>query len=349
MVVPVLRREDGGHREADHGGGDRHGRGVAPRCDGEQISQGEHAQTDPDAESIERSRIYVVAFARLRRARIEVYHQRDAHHYEHPHHHREIALVAVELVYQTYYSQQERQEKVGVAGGVVPHLVGQVGLRTHVQFVERLDAREPVAVGYGLLRSLYVVLASHEIPEEITPVHVVELVGEEVVEVFGEGRLGEVLARGFVVNRTSEIEHLARQGAALLVAQHLAVFVAHDVGLGAVCGPWLVLGFAFVGVPQTREEVHELRRVDIARKGGDAFVTPRVLVEVIRRALLGRVDGRRVVGAVQQRTVAVLVAVEHRQQRVRVVGIVAVHRRIGRGADRHRRVRRESDQNHRGA
>ena len=32
---------------------------------------------------------------------------------------------------------------------------------------------------------------------------------------------------------------------------------------------------------------------------------------------------------------------------MRVVGVVAVHRRIGRGADRHRRVRREADEHHR--
>lgn len=59
--------------------------------------------------------------------------------------------------------------------------------------------------------------------------------------------------------------------------------------------------------------------------------------------------GGRVVGAVEQRAVAVLVAVEHRQQRVGVVGVVGVHGRVGRGADRHRGVGGEAHEDHRHA
>ena len=62
--------------------------------------------------------------------------------------------------------------------------------------------------------------------------------------------------------------------------------------------------------------------------------------------LLVSLGRRRIVGAEQQRAVAVLVAVEHRHQRMGVVGVVAVHRRVGRGADCYRGVGREADQNH---
>ena len=73
-----------------------------------------------------------------------------------------------------------------------------------------------------------------------------------------------------------------------------------------------------------------------------------VLVEVGDR-LLHNILGRcRVVGAEQERAAAVLVTVEHRQQRMRVVGVVGVHRRVGCGPDGHRGVGREADEDHRG-
>jgi len=68
-----------------------------------------------------------------------------------------------------------------------------------------------------------------------------------------------------------------------------------------------------------------------------------ILVEVIDVLLLVVGRRRRVISPVEQRTVAVLVAVEHRKQRVRVVGLVGIHRRIGGRADGDRRVGREPD------
>ena len=71
-----------------------------------------------------------------------------------------------------------------------------------------------------------------------------------------------------------------------------------------------------------------------------------VLVEVVEMLFLVPFGRGRVVSAEQQRTVAVLVAVEHRHQCVGVVGVVAVHRRVGGGTDRHRSVGREPDEDH---
>ena len=140
---------------------------------------------------VERTRINIVAFARFVGRGVEVEDQRDARHDEEPHDDREVARVAVELVEQADETQQEGEEIVGVAPLVIRYFVRQVVLRSEVKLVDPLDAREPVAVGDRRLRGLYVALASHEVPQEVAPVHVRELVVEEEVEVLGEGRLDD--------------------------------------------------------------------------------------------------------------------------------------------------------------
>ena len=92
--------------------------------------------------------------------------------------------------------------------------------------------------------------------------------------------------------------------------------------------------------------MHEFRCVGVARDDAGRFVLA-VFVQIVEVLLLVVLGRCRVVGAVEQGPGAVLVAVEHREQRVGIVGFVGVHRRIGCGADRYRGVGRESDQNHR--
>ena len=315
-------------------------------CD--EVADRQHAEADPDRERIERTRVDVVAFARFARRGVEIEHQRDARHDEEPKDDREVAFVAVQLVDQSDQSQQEGQEIVGVAALVFGDFAGQVVLRAEEFLVDPFDARQPVAVGDLRACGLYVALASHEIPEEVTPVHVRQLVVEEEVEVLGERRLDDraVLVTVVVEFLAAEIDYLAPYGTALFVAEDFTLVVAHDVGPGAVGAPLLVLLLAFAGIPHAGEEVYEFGGVGVTRDDRSGFVFA-VLVEVVERFFLVAFGRCGVIGAQQQRTVAVLVAVEHRQQCVRVVGVVAVHRRIGRGADRHRRVRREADEHHR--
>ena len=209
-------------------------------------------------------------------------------------------------------------------------------------------AREPVAVRNLHARGLDVALAPHEVPQEVAPVHVRELVVEEEVEVLGEGRFDDRahLAVARVVDPlAAEVEHLGAYRAARLVADDLAVLVTLHLGLGAVGGPLHVFVLALGVVPHAREEVHELRRVGVSRDGRNRLVAA-VLVEVVGLLLSEAVDRRRVVGSIEQRAVAVLVAVEQRQQREGVVGVVGVHRRVGRGADRHRGVGGVADEHH---
>ena len=348
MVVPVLGREDGRDAHCDDRcrGCRRHV--VALREPGDQVAQGQHAESDPDREGVERSRIDVVAFARLAGRGVEVEDQRDAHHHEQPQHDREVALVAVQLVDESDESQQEGEEIIGVPALVFGDFARQVVLRADVFLVDPADTREPVAVGDRRARRLYVALASHEVPHEIAPVHVRKLVVEEEMDVFPERRFGD--RAGFAVGVgvgpfASEVERLAAHGTPLCVAQDLALVVAQRLGLGAVGGPLLVGLFALRVVPHAGEELHELRSVGVAREHRGGLVLA-VLVQIPHLLLLHALGGSRILRAVQQRAVAVLVAVQERQQGVGVVGVVGVHRRVRRGADGHRGVGRVADENH---
>ena len=347
MVVPVLRREDRRHAHADHrrrhGGRDV----VAPGEPCDQVADGQYAEPDPYAECVERPCVDVVAFTRFARRSVEIENQRDTRHDEEPHDDREIPLVAVELVDQSDQPQQERQEIVGVAAFVVGDLPRQIVLRPEVFLVDPLDARQPVAVGDRHAGRLYVALAPYEIPQEIAPVHVRELVVEEIVEVLEERRLDDRARFVPVVVYLlgAEVEHFALHGASLRVADDFALFVAHDLGFGAVGGPLLVLLLSFARIPHAGEEVDEFRGVGISRDDRCGLVLA-VLVEVVEMLFLVPFGRGRVVSAEQQRPVTVLVAVEHRHQCVGIVGVVAVHRRVGGGTDRHRSVGREPDEDH---
>ncbi len=65
---------------------------------------------------------------------------------------------------------------------------GKQRLVAEAGIVDEGDARYPVAVGHFTV-TLYVVLPSCKVPQEVTPIHVVELVVEEELKVFQECRL----------------------------------------------------------------------------------------------------------------------------------------------------------------
>ena len=350
VVVPVLRRKDRRHAEAEERGSTGRRDSVAAQQPGERIAYRHHAQSDPDGEGVERSGVDVVAFAGFVGRGVEVEHQGDAREHEQQHDDREVALVAHQLVHKADQSQDERQEVVGVAPLVVGDFVRQVALRAEVLLVDPADAREPVAVGDGRMGGLDVALASYEVPHEVAPVHVAELVVDEEVQVFEERRLDDGVGVVAVVEDAlaPEVGHRALLGPPLRVAHDFALLVAYDFCLRAVGRPGFVVAFVVLVVPHAGKEVHELGCVFHARDDLCGRVLA-VLAEIAHGLALV-IDGRRgVVGAEEQRTVAVLVAVEQCEQRVRVVGVVAVHRRVGRRADRHRSVGREADEDHRDA
>ena len=266
MVVPVLGSQQCRHSEGDNGcecGGELR---ITTKHIAHNISYSQYAQAYPYTEGVERSRIYIISLTRLRRAGVEIYHQCNTHHNEEPHHHREVLLVAVKLIYQAQQAEHKWQEEVTVACRVVSHFAWQVALRAQISLVESGDAREPVAVQDGLVACLNVVLTSHEVPEEVTPVHIVELIGEEVIKVLTKCRLNEALARNAVIYLATKLQYLASHSLAVFVTHNLAVLITQYIGLCAVGCPRLVCCLALGCVPQAWEEVLELRWVGVARK-----------------------------------------------------------------------------------
>ena len=316
VVVPVLCGQDDRHAAADERGGHGHGPVVAAGEAGEPFAHAQYAQSDPDAEGIEGAGIDIVAFTRLGGARVEVEHEGDTHHEEDPHDHREVLRVAVELVDQADDTQDEGQEVVGVASRVVAHLGGQVVLRAEVEGVDRLDAGEPLPVGH-LAEGLVVALAADKVPQKVTPVHEVELVAEEVAPVLAGG--GGRVAFAVVVDRLA----LAR-AAPFQVAGNVVVLRG----------------------PHAREEGEELGGIFVVRHRGAGVVAAVFVAEVIFVLVDHLLDGgqrRGVLGAEEQRLVAVLVAVEQVEQPVGIVRIVAVHGRVGGRTDHYRGVTAVAD------
>ena len=312
VVVPVLggqyRRYDG----SDERGGDGRRRSVLLEPALERLVEGRHSESDPHRESVERAGEHVVPLARLGRRRIQVDGDRDAGHDEEGHHDREVTAVPVELVDQSDDSQNERQEVVRVASFVRSLFLRQIILRPEENPVYGVDSRQPVAVR-DLAGGLYVALASDEVPQKVAPVHEVQLVGEEEFQVLGE----------------------RRDGHRLVVVRDLAPFDIDPV----------LVGFDIrflVRVHAGKEEFESGIVFPRSNRLGRLVLS---FVFVIYRALLDSRHRRRVVRTLEQRPGAVLVAVQQRQQSVRVTRGVAVHRRVRRRADDDRRVRTVSDDN----
>ncbi len=350
MVIPVFGTENRRNAHADDRSGHSHGGRIAAGQSGEKFADGQYAQTDPNRKGVERTGINVVAFARLAGRSVEVKHQRDTRHNEENHHDGEVALVAVQLVKQTDQSQEKRQKIIGITALVFGDFVRKVVLRASEMAVDPFDTREPVAVRNSRPHRLDVALSADEIPKEITPVHVTQLVVEEIVEIFQKRGFDDGLRLAVFVAVdpfAAEIEHDATFGAALFVTEDFTVLIAQRFDFGAVGGP-LFVTFALARIPHAREQVHELRIVLVSRQHPCGAVLA-VLAQIEEIAVLVVVRSFRSgeIGPHNQRTIAILIAVEQRQQSLRIARVIGVHRRIGRSADRHRSVGRIADKNHR--
>ena len=194
----------------------------------------------------------------------------------------------------------------------------------------------------NLAVALDVVLAAGEIPHEIAPVHVVELINEEELQVFSES--GFCLGLG-----------LERIAVGINVDGCVDRHSAHPDPVG--------VSLSVESAVDAREEHVELRRHHVvflmARHHvfvghlGRRFCNLRVergAFGVLGRHVAGVVDlidNRRIVGLpVEERAFAVLFTVEVRGEREHVVGRILVHGRIRRGAYEQKRIRRIAYENH---
>ena len=185
---------------------------------------------------------------------------------------------------------------------VLPQRSRCVGLVSQADAVQEGDAALPVAVEHVAgQRAVDVVLAAHEIPHEVTPVHPVELIVEEIRQVGPEGGLAVL-------------------GAADAGALAVGVFLI-EVYIALVC----------VG-PHAREEHLAFGGIDGVGRGRCFHVFP---VQGCPVASALDFIGGAIVLPVQQRRGAVLLPAQVTHQGVGVVGLILVGGRLHAGADNH--------------
>ena len=185
MVVPVLCAEQGGNDGTDRGSdeGGFHVFFFEPPL--ECAIEGQHPEPDPDTEGIERSGIDIVSFPGFCGGGVEVDGDGDPGHNEEGHHDRKVFTVSVELEHQSDDAQDEGEEIVGISTPVIFHFRGQIILGSEEDGVDGFNTAEPVSVG-NFAGRLDIALPAHEVPEEVTPVHEIQLIGEEEFHIFGE-------------------------------------------------------------------------------------------------------------------------------------------------------------------
>ena len=169
------------------------------------------------------------------------------------------------------------------------------------------------------------------------------------MQILAERRLNERTLLTILVEEghsLAEIGHLDLDRATRRIALNLTLIIASEVGAGAIRSPRLILALALVGVPHTREDVLMLIRegVSVEHLLRGIFAVRADVVDLLGRYVE---DRSRVICSEQQRTCAILIAVQHRQQGVGVVGVVAIHRGVGHRTDCHRGIRAVTEHNDR--
>ena len=215
---------------------------------------------------------------------------------------------------------------------VVDDIVRHILLRADKRLVDEGDTRDPVTVRY-LAVALYIVLPAGEVPHKITPVHKVQLVGEEETQVLGEGRLHDRLhlpahiilhrlafyARPFLVS-------LHVIGAAAIHTGEKHVQLVHVLVFHVVAGDVVAVFLVRVLLDDPAPRGRALFRHHDAR-------TALILAFHLRHVGL----------AVEQRCLSVLLAGQVGTQREDIARRVLVHRRIRRGAHQGQRIRGIAD------
>ena len=116
---------------------------------------------------------------------VQIEHDGYSGHEEQEEYHPELAHSGVAFPALPEDSKDTKDEgkcEEHIASLVLFEELGQSLLVAHQQIVDKADTCNPVA-SVEVAMSLKVVLATHEIPEEIAPIHVVQLVVQEETEI----------------------------------------------------------------------------------------------------------------------------------------------------------------------
>ncbi len=156
-----------------------------------------HSHAYPQGKGVERTGKRIVALTRLARCLVEIKHNGDTGHEEEEEHNPELLYAAHRIgamVVQRLIEQADEAQKQGKhVENIVPlvalaEFVGQRRLVAQTRIVDKRYARNPVAQ-MRLTVALDIVLAAGEIPHEISPVHMIELIIDKITQVDIEARL----------------------------------------------------------------------------------------------------------------------------------------------------------------
>ena len=161
-----------------------------------------YSQSNPNGESVERAGVSIVTFTRLLWRLVQVKNDGETRHEEEEEYHPELLYAAPSatecLPAQANNTENQRQAVEHVVPLVLLQFGRQQPLVSHQELVDEVEARNPIAV-LNLTIAADVVLTSHEVPEEVAPVHEVHLVIEEEGKVFRHGGDGKRLLLAAIV------------------------------------------------------------------------------------------------------------------------------------------------------
>ena len=335
MVVPSLTGHLDRHEQAKQGCHRAGNYRIQLAITLQSLCQGRDTKPDPDTEGIERTCIRIVSFTRLVGCLVQIEHNGQACHKEQEECNPETLdtlLSGISLEQQAQNTQQQGQHIIDVMSFIIDNIVRHILLRADQYLVDKRNTGDPVTVQHFAI-SLDIVLTAGEVPHEVAPVHKVQLVGEEITQVFRKRRF-----------------HHALDLAAIVVLHRLAFHLR----------PFLIgLDMARITAEHTREEHIQLVYIFIILIATGNVVTVFLVLVFLDYAAPGRFAFRRngdaiaslvltlyfgnVGLSVDKRCLTVLFTRQVSTQREDVARCVLVHRRVGCRTDQCQCIRRITD------
>ena len=267
-------------------------------------SDSSHTEAHPDSEGVERSHISVVTLTGLTRILVEVKHDGDTRHEEEHEGHPEAlhpTTPATDLEEEPDEPEDQREGVVDIVPLIARHILG---VRIAIPVEEAIDEgnTRSSATTQEAAVTLKVILAPSEVPHEVAPVHVGQLIVEEVGEVLPEGRLRHIIGS----TPHPRIVHLRVTTVIDTGEEHHARALIDGLILGRTC--YIAVG------------VRRLSLIDTA-VGRLTFVELRAAVGAV---LIGRREGR----TVEERCRAILLTRQIVAEREGISRCILIHRRV---------------------
>ena len=206
------------------------------------------------------------------------------------------------LIQQTDNTQDKGQHIAHVATGVLGHIVGKKRSIAHAELIDKVKTTYPVTF-IDLTMTLQIVLTAGEVPQEISPIHVIELIIKEELHVLCKGGLhtgrssrpltiGRYVIRLATVHAGEEHLRLALIDVSLFLAgNHIAIAL-----LGGSFDSLLIDVFTLFNLSFTIHAFH-LRHECLAIQQGSFAILLAVEVATECKDILGRVLVHRSIGS----------------------------------------------------